>query len=250
METIAFTELVKLIHPDINPNIKDAGTKMTEAVKNKKNPEILYELGVRWGVIKKTVKEIIMLVVGDMVTFKRPTCDNIEFGTIVGIDSIDDYANWTKIHSLNIYTTDNRCLKVNVKSLETEKHGIKFVRKVDTMTVARHRSEFIAKSKPSAPYQEKPKPHPEADHGTWETTYNYSTGTENHFSRATRKTTEPVNNRVTLRPNMDYRYENINIFTKYGNKVATRTTEKRVYFEHLGKETWKNFNASTYAWRM
>ena len=38
---ITFKEIVKHIHPDRNPNIKDAGTKMDLAVKYRNNPQKL-----------------------------------------------------------------------------------------------------------------------------------------------------------------------------------------------------------------
>lgn len=48
---ITFRELVKLIHPDYNPNITDAGGKMRTAVLYKDEPKELYKLGIRWGVV-------------------------------------------------------------------------------------------------------------------------------------------------------------------------------------------------------
>ena len=47
---MTFRELVKKIHPDVNPNITDASAKMTLAVRYKNRPEELYKLAVRWGV--------------------------------------------------------------------------------------------------------------------------------------------------------------------------------------------------------
>lgn len=50
--TITFKEFVKLIHPDTNPSITDAGAKMAEATKYKNSPQTLFNLGVKWGLIK------------------------------------------------------------------------------------------------------------------------------------------------------------------------------------------------------
>jgi len=50
--TIKFKEMVKLIHPDCNPAIKDPSLKMTEVVKFKNDPDYLYTLGIKWGIIK------------------------------------------------------------------------------------------------------------------------------------------------------------------------------------------------------
>jgi hypothetical protein len=49
--TLSFRELVKLIHPDHNPHIIDAGGKMRDAVLFKDKPEELYKLAVRWGCV-------------------------------------------------------------------------------------------------------------------------------------------------------------------------------------------------------
>lgn len=49
---ITFREIVKLIHPDLNPGITDVGSKMVEIKNNRNNGNVLYNLGVTWGVIK------------------------------------------------------------------------------------------------------------------------------------------------------------------------------------------------------
>ena len=49
--TISFRELVRLIHPDINPNITNAGGKMRDAKLFRGHPEELYKLAVRWGLM-------------------------------------------------------------------------------------------------------------------------------------------------------------------------------------------------------
>jgi len=50
--SISFKDLVMLIHPDRNPDIKDAGDKMKAATMHRKDEPFLYELAVYWGVIK------------------------------------------------------------------------------------------------------------------------------------------------------------------------------------------------------
>jgi hypothetical protein len=50
-ETITFRELVRKIHPDHNPNVQDAGDKMRQATLFRNQPEELYKLAVRWGLI-------------------------------------------------------------------------------------------------------------------------------------------------------------------------------------------------------
>jgi hypothetical protein len=53
MNTISFREIVKLIHPDHNPNITDAGSKMSDVMKYRSDEGMLYRLGVHWGVIQR-----------------------------------------------------------------------------------------------------------------------------------------------------------------------------------------------------
>ena len=50
-ETISFTEIVKLIHPDHNPSLNDFGGKMRNAKLYRDDEDTLYKLGVSWGVI-------------------------------------------------------------------------------------------------------------------------------------------------------------------------------------------------------
>lgn len=52
MSTISFREIVKLIHPDTNPNITEPGLKMVQVKENRGNERALYNLGVQWGVIQ------------------------------------------------------------------------------------------------------------------------------------------------------------------------------------------------------
>ncbi len=51
-KTIDFFEIVKMIHPDFNHEIQNPSVKMTEVTANKDEPEILYKLAVKWGLIE------------------------------------------------------------------------------------------------------------------------------------------------------------------------------------------------------
>jgi len=51
MDTITFTELVKLIHPDHNPNITNPGEKMATVTRNRNNPSALFNYAVQWGLV-------------------------------------------------------------------------------------------------------------------------------------------------------------------------------------------------------
>ncbi len=48
---LTFTEIVKLIHPDSNPDIIDASDKMTIVVRNRGDKKALWNLAVRWKLV-------------------------------------------------------------------------------------------------------------------------------------------------------------------------------------------------------
>jgi hypothetical protein len=50
--TISFRDIVKLVHPDLNPSITDAGVKMHTIKLYRDNESMLHRLGVQWGIIR------------------------------------------------------------------------------------------------------------------------------------------------------------------------------------------------------
>jgi hypothetical protein len=54
MKQIFFKDIVKKIHPDLNPNIKNASEKMNDILLYKNNPRKLYHLAVKWGLLSHT----------------------------------------------------------------------------------------------------------------------------------------------------------------------------------------------------
>lgn len=69
-EQISFTDLVRMIHPDSNPEIQDAGAKMSLATKNRNNPHELFRLAVRWGLIEGKVEDkIFSIKIGSVLQF-------------------------------------------------------------------------------------------------------------------------------------------------------------------------------------
>lgn len=63
---ISFTETVKLIHPDLNPDLKNASEKMTLALKNRRDNKALWNLCVRWGVFQG-IENPDIVIRGEMV---------------------------------------------------------------------------------------------------------------------------------------------------------------------------------------
>ena len=51
MNTISFNKAIQMVHPDKNPHILDAGTKVREIMMYKKEPSMMYKLLKRWGLI-------------------------------------------------------------------------------------------------------------------------------------------------------------------------------------------------------
>lgn len=49
---MTYREIVKLVHPDLNPTIENAHQKMCEVNKNKDNPTMLHNLAIRWGLME------------------------------------------------------------------------------------------------------------------------------------------------------------------------------------------------------
>ena len=49
-----FNDIVMMIHPDIHPEIENAGDKMIQVVTWRDNEDKLEELAIRWGLIEST----------------------------------------------------------------------------------------------------------------------------------------------------------------------------------------------------
>lgn len=46
-----YKELIRLVHPDLNPNVVDAGVKISQIMSNKNNPHELLRLAINWGLV-------------------------------------------------------------------------------------------------------------------------------------------------------------------------------------------------------
>ena len=51
-KTLKYFDIVKMIHPDWNPEIQNPTEKMEEATKYRNDESALYELAVKWGLIE------------------------------------------------------------------------------------------------------------------------------------------------------------------------------------------------------
>lgn len=55
---MTFREAVKLIHPDVNSNITDAGGKMNTLVMYKNEPKKIYLWMLKWGLVKNNQQTV------------------------------------------------------------------------------------------------------------------------------------------------------------------------------------------------
>ena len=76
---ISFTDLVKLIHPDTNPNITNPSEKMSIVLRNRSNKKALYNLAVQWGVVQGTINQGVVIQ-GDVTLQVRTTVDPWDTG--------------------------------------------------------------------------------------------------------------------------------------------------------------------------
>ena len=51
IKTITFKEIIKLIHPDINPDIKEPTNKLQQIMTWRDNPRMLYRLAEEWNIL-------------------------------------------------------------------------------------------------------------------------------------------------------------------------------------------------------
>jgi curved DNA-binding protein CbpA len=56
IKTITFREIVKLIHPDINPDVKEPANKLQRILLWRDNPRMLYRLAEKWGILTDDTK--------------------------------------------------------------------------------------------------------------------------------------------------------------------------------------------------
>lgn len=235
METITFRELVKMIHPDLNPEVIDPGTKMATAKRHRDNPSILFDFAVRWGLIKgngatgnntgkhthttyTTNDNDLIFTCGNEVVFRSRRA-NVN-ATIVDIVK----GKGRRSHQYKIFMVDAFTGKIyhfflthlNVSSVG----GVRVVRKSDT-----HRMERAERS-----YRR----------------YKDMIASRKNFKDRMKKEREE-RTKEDLRPNTRYWDEDIWIVSKTIHNLlrVTRTTKKRVYYWDfdLNKERFVNMSS-------
>lgn len=110
MNTITFTEIAKMIHPDLNPSIDNPGEKMSLVTQNKNNPSFLFNLAVRWGLIKgHTQGKVYYFSIGNVINYLRnrkavivDVVKKSRFYEVVFIDIVKNVLKKMKLINVNI----------------------------------------------------------------------------------------------------------------------------------------------------
>lgn len=237
MNTISFRELAKMIHPDLNPTITDPGLKMSEAVKFKNYPNILYKKAIEWGLIKDSTFHSTNRTTTSRTT-NRTTWTASEDGTINIQDSIIVYKR-------------NGSLKGCVVDIQTVKRGKKkgwfkyFIVGENNKLYTSIRMNMNG----SSSFRKIEKTDDYSYENKYKNLYNrYLENVNNNKERKKeRKQRREEKVKRDLNPNFDYTGYNIWVFvsTKGMFYKVTRTTNKRVYFwdEHSQKERFCNFSS-------
>lgn len=255
MNTISYKEIVRKVHPDLNPHIQDAGAKMAEIQRNKNNPSALFSLAVRWGLVE------------------GHTSSNFSgFGTSSTTNHRTRDTYWTTDFSAdssgNVYINVDD--EVSFRTRRGRGRGIQFgkVKKVDTVKsgsrkgwyrfyIATPFQVFIVK-KPSkesdatlakgsclGPVQAE---HVEKTWDSW-----VATNQRRKEEKEERRQRKAENNKEDLGTNRNYRGQGVWVFvrTKSNWFRVTRTTAKSVFYHDYfeGKERRCQFSSVSRVWK-
>ena len=201
-----FRELVKLIHPDTNPDIKDAGEKMAQAKLFRNNPIRLLSLATKWGVLP------MFYGLGDSVTV------NLDGHYIYGV--IVDIVKQYYTHNLIILNLKNQNILIVAHVDMSKKHDyVTTIGKADDdlWKACRTMYDLYKEGKKRNSTVRRPeRPRPVYERVYINPNCVYNDGTEAHIS------TRDI----------------------YGWYRVTKTTARRVYFysPSLGRETYTNID--------
>lgn len=240
METINFRDLVKMIHPDLNPEVIDPGEKMVMAKRHRDNPSFLFSLAVKWGLIegeKATNTNYsdtrfdstyygnndLIFTCGNVVRFGRGRGKNYKIINAVIVDIVPGKGKRKGYNK--VFVVDNVFGKIYhffLRNLNTsEIGGIKVTGKGDAYT-----KEFG-----NIKYER----------------HKESLRTREDYKKA-RKEWAEERTKENLRPNTRYWEENVWMFARTIRGTAVRvirTTAKRVYYwdTDMNKERYVNMSS-------
>lgn len=105
-KSITFKQIVKLVHPDLNPNLVNTTSKMNSIRIYRKDERFLYKLGVKWGVIIEDISKPTVRVVPNN-TSPKVLWSNSNLTFVVGVDVFiitkGVYAKVVKITEKRVY---------------------------------------------------------------------------------------------------------------------------------------------------
>lgn len=212
MEEVTFRELVKKVHPDLNPNIKDAGHKMSLITKYRNDQRMLIKLASEWGFIEskydsKTNTTTYFFEIGNVVVYHKT-----KRAVIVDIEN----AKGKRSGQYKVFIVDikkNKLYHFFVPTLKTELRDIKVIGK----------SSFEQKLKADDIYLKY-----------------VNNKEERKETKKNRDKSREESNKEHLNPYRDYWDFNVWVWskTRYGMFRVIRTTAKMVYYwdHHENKE--------------
>lgn len=216
---VSFTEIIKWVHPDTNPNISNSGEKVAQVVRNKNNPSYLYNLAVQWGFIKDNThrteqeKTRIGIMIGVVIRYNglyRAVVIDVQNGK-------GKKRGFYKIFFADV--TKRKVLYTFLPNLDREYNNFSVLGKAD------NRSKEIA----TQLYD------------------NYKAiKRSNRDIRQEYKRDREERAKEFIRPNRNYENEDIWVYARtLGKRIkVTRTTNKRVYYwcNRTEKERFVNFS--------
>lgn len=104
--SITFKEILKLVHPDVNPDLENTTDKLNEILRFKTNEGVLYRLALDWGLVERVQTPVNKPSVNrwnSNISYKRKIVKErvIEIGSTIFIKTLNEKGVVTR-------TTDKR----------------------------------------------------------------------------------------------------------------------------------------------
>lgn len=203
MNTITYRELVKLIHPDLNPDISDPGGKMRLITIHKNDPARLFQFAVNWGLITPNYS----------FSHQEQKTNNGSHGQ----------ASWFTVGDVIVYKQDKRGVIVDI-SVHGNHYKILFADIVERKILYFFHKDGIDRENKKVG---------KCNQVGWM----QARKLYNKYLDKVRKKQREEETRSTLRPNRFYWDQDVWILSKTHKWYVrvTRTTRKRVYYWDYGK---------------
>jgi hypothetical protein len=136
---ISYPEIIRMVHPDTNPSIQDAGNKIATIKRHRDNPNFLYTLAVRWGLVKGQENRSVTFEVGNVIQF---FIGNRRKRAVIVYINYDSVASKYRVVVSDI--VENRVFEKFFKQIDVpEQEGIEVLGKANSRS--RVKADFIYK---------------------------------------------------------------------------------------------------------